>query len=274
MKILHRIAFHADEDAIKELDRLQVKYNTRPAAPKWIWFDIAESDPVWPRLEPLLMVWGAMPSWVHTDFTTLEKRQADLLEMMSAWNWDYPKPEKDFGYMKVTYDASNYCRKCGTGAKQIAPFRFRGEPRWGRKHILQVNWVFDEYFVLPEVWEHLFKKHGVECLPVLKHQTGHPLESVVQLKIDTYATAPLKIGDAPYETCPVCHRVKYLPWCRGFFPPFATRQTADIFKTQEYFGSGGAADHGVIVSARLFREITDRRLKGVDFAPLQKVEDA
>lgn len=270
MRILHRIAFHADEDAIEELDRLHVKYNTRPAAPKWIWFDIAESDPAWPRLEPLLIVWGHQHAWIHTEFTAREKREADLLEMMSTWNWDYPKPEKDGRYMAVTYDVSGYCRKCGMGAKQIAPFRFRGEPRWGRRHILQVNWVFDEYFVLPEVWEDLFKKYGVQFLPVLKHQTGQPLETVVQLKIDTYATAPLKLDDAPYETCPFCHRVKYLPWCRGFSPPFTARQSADIFKTNEYFGSGGAADHAVIVSARLFREITDCNLKGVAFTPLAK----
>ena len=199
----------------------------------------------------------------------MRMRQADFLEMGTTWNWDYPKPEKDFGYIGVTYDVTDYCSKCGVGAKQIAPFRFRGEPKWGRRHILQVNWVFDEYFVLPEVWERLFKKYGVECMPVVKHKTGQPLESVVQLKIDTRATAPLRIGDTPHETCLFCHRVKYHS-LRGFFPPFVVRQTADILKTREYFGSGGQAFQRVIVSARLFREIADHKLKGVTFAPLAK----
>jgi hypothetical protein len=112
----------------------------------------------------------------------------------------------------------------------------------------------------------------VERMPVLKNQTGQPLESVVQLKIDTYATAPLRMGATPYESCPFCRRVKY-HGLRGFFPPFAAQQNADIFKTQEYFGSGGQAFHETIVSARLFREITDCRLKGVDFAPLAKEEE-
>lgn len=272
MKIVQRVGLYADEDVIEELDRLGIKYKLGCGG-RVISFRIAESDPVWPRLEPLLMVWGRSSGIPYTEFTAREKRETDLLNMGSTWNWDYPKPEKDFGYMGVTYDVSNYCRKCGMGAKQIAPFRFRGEPRWGRKHILQVNWVFDEYFVLPEVWERLFKKYGVECMPVLKNQTGQPLESVVQLKVDTYATAPLKIGDAPYETCPFCHRVKYLPWCRGFFPAFNTKQSADIFKTRECFGSAVKAFHEVIVSARLFQEITDHKLKGVIFAPLAKEEN-
>jgi hypothetical protein len=50
-------------------------------------------------------------------------------------------------------------------------------------------------------------------------------------------------------------------------------QNADIFKTQEYFGSGASADHAVIVSSRLFREITSNKFKGVQFAPLGERED-
>ena len=89
--------------------------------------------PVWPRLEPLLIVWGRSSGIPYTEFTAREKRQADFLEMGTTWNWDYPKPEKDFGYIGVTYDVTDYCSKCGVGAKQIAPFGAGRNSPFGRK---------------------------------------------------------------------------------------------------------------------------------------------
>jgi len=71
------------------------------------------------------------------------------------------------------------------GLVQKAPFRMRGEPKWGTKHILQMNWVFDEFFVRIEVWDKVFRKFGIEKLPVVQHKTDKPLESVVQLKVLT-----------------------------------------------------------------------------------------
>ena len=43
------------------------------------------------------------------------------------------------------------------GAKQVSPFRMKESPNWGRRSILQMNWLFDEYFVKPEVWNAVFQ---------------------------------------------------------------------------------------------------------------------
>ena len=59
----------------------------------------------------------------------------------------------------------------------------KGEPRWGRRSVLQLNWVFDEYSATPEVWNAVFRPIGVESMPVLGRR-GKVLTTVVQMVID------------------------------------------------------------------------------------------
>jgi hypothetical protein len=266
MRIIHRISFNRDRDVGVRFDDLGVKLKVGDILAV---FEAAEADPQWPAIQIILDEFKCL-DLVRTEFSEDELETSDLLKMNPGWMSGYPMPDMEFGYRQMTYDLTDHCHDCGIGFVQKAPFRMRGEPKWGKYHVLMLNWVFDEFFVRPEVWEQVFRKYGVPCMPVLKHRTGQPLETVVQLKIDIFATAPLKLGDAPYETCPTCHRTKFLPHRRGFFPAFTARQTADMFKTREYFGSGASAHHEIIVSSRLFREITDNKLKGVQFAALEK----
>jgi hypothetical protein len=61
----------------------------------------------------------------------------------------YPQPED--GWAEAAYAPGGYCARCGMGGVQANPFRFRSEPRAGRNQFRQLHWVFDEFFVRPEV---------------------------------------------------------------------------------------------------------------------------
>src|SRR6266705_4101017 len=139
MLVIHRITLHATRDDQKELARLGVSTGTG-----LVTFELDESRPRWTELAAFLKQRGAA-DFVRTEASTEELAAADWERMWPAWHWSYPMPNRDYGYLEVTYDLSDYCSSCGLGALQKAPFRLRGEPKWGKAGILQLNWVFDEY---------------------------------------------------------------------------------------------------------------------------------
>jgi hypothetical protein len=262
MKIVHRISMTVDADVQRYLHRFGVEIKQGSVT-----FELDESSVPWPEFAPILSERCAV-DMASTKFTAAELREAAHLEMVPTWHHGYPQPEDDFEYLEVSYDLASYCAMCGMGAHQVAPLHMKREPRWGKKHILQLNWVYDEYFVLPDIWQSVFKPFGVGCMPVVQHRTGKKLETVVQLDVATTASSPLQLlDDQPSERCDHCNRRKYLPICRGAFPEFAELPDAHILKTREYFGSGASADKGVIVSADLFGKINDLKVRGVGFIP-------
>lgn len=262
MKILHRITITADPIVQNQLRRLGIEVGQG-----FVTFEIAESSTSWPDLEPMLSEWQAVDV-VTTAFTTSELKKAASLRMAPSWHQGYPQPEDDLDYLTATYDLTDYCAECGTGKHQIAPFRMKGEPKWGKRSILQLNWVFDEFFVLPELWESAFKPFDVGCRPVVDHRSGQQLQSVVQLDIRATAASVLQaVEDLPSEVCTNCDRRKYLPVCKGFFPLLENGPTEPILKTQEYFGSGGSAWKAIIVSSALFQIVKGHKVKGVEFIP-------
>ena len=109
-------------------------------------------------------------------------------------------------------------------------------PNWGRRSILQMNWLFDEYFVKPEVWNAIFQPLGINCRRVLLHGTGQELESVLQLHIPKLVPLQMDSNAFEYERCMFCDRKKY-KHVTGFFPG---PQTTDFpfFKSVQYFGTG------------------------------------
>ncbi len=269
MKIVHRISFRKSGNPGTEyrLEALGIKLKPVYDDGK-LEFEIAENHPNWPEVWTIVRSCEGAWDVPRTEFSKTDFEAADLFVIAPARISGYPLPDMDSGYRRMTYDLTGYCADCGMGLVQKAPFRIRGEPRWGKSPILCLNWVFDEFLVHPELWKTVFRKYGVECMPVLKHRTGEPLQTVVQLAINAFATSRLVLEHTQSDTCTTCHRTKYPQHRRGFFPPFAGVQSADVFKTQEYFGSGGAADHAIIASKRFYREIRDRRIKGICFGPL------
>lgn len=53
-------------------------------------------------------------------------------------------PDYKAGYLMTTYGGTG-CGVCGVGQLQKAPFSMRAEPKWGRRHMMQLNWVADDW---------------------------------------------------------------------------------------------------------------------------------
>jgi hypothetical protein len=232
-------------------------------------FEVEESDPLWNRLQELLRERKDY-GFVITKFTKEELERAELLTLEPSWHWSYPQPEKDFAYVNITYDTADYCPKCGMGKKQKAPFRVLRQPGWSNKrNILQLNWVFDEYFVTKKAYNELFEPLGIGKWEVIKHRDRSVLDDMVQLRVDTIARAPLNLDVVPSEVCDQCKRRKFEPVMRGPFPSFnGYPGEAIIMKSQEYFGSGGDGGQEIIISRELYSKMVEYGIKGVDYRPV------
>lgn len=271
MDIIHRVTMGEEELAqlAERMDDIVLRPVDYGAPWDLVPFEFKESDPEWPRLRPVLEEIGAVDI-VWTEFTEAELLAADYLTVNAKRPSGYPQPEVTHqGWLERTYDLSAYDEQTGVGARQIRPFRFKREPRWGTKDVHELNWVMDELFVRPEVWQDVFEPFGVGCRPVVRHSSGEELETVVQLDIRETATAPLRHGGLTVDAVTASGIPKYEFWLRGYFPPFAAPQNADLFKTQDWFGSGGQAYRPIIASAELFRAIRERGLRGFRFRPLE-----
>lgn len=260
MRIQHRVSFGLINGIRLRLEELGIAYIEAAMA-----FDIEESDERWPAVKAMLSEFNGIDICT-TLFDEEECRSAEWLTVSPEWHYGYPMPDHDFGYLQQVYDSSGSCGPCGINGLQVAPFWMRGEPRWGRRHILQLNWVFDEYFVRPEVWKEVFLPLGIQCLPVLHHKTGAELETVVQLKIEHVLDSVCDLGDHPFEVCADCGRKKWLPFVRGVFPePSQLPATVPAVKTQEWFGSGASARRKVLVSQAVYSSCLAHGLRGVSF---------
>lgn len=277
MKVNHRVSLVDTPQRRQTLTSLGITFDT-PDSPlvRILWFDIAEDDCLWFQVRDWIMKWNVEDGCdlnnlgiAHTEFTRSELQGASLLQMLGLQK-GYPQPANDFGYLKATYDLSEYCPICGIGKRQVAPFRMKGEPKWGKKHIFQLNWVYDEYFVLPSVWEEVFHPFGIGRLPVLDHRSSNELQTVVQLEIKDVAESELSLGGKyPSEICSSCRRTKYLPVSRGVFPAFPDDPSYPVCRTKEYFGSGASAWNAIVVKDALYRATQRHKLTGAMFVPLQ-----
>jgi hypothetical protein len=129
---------------------------------------------------------------------------------------------------------------------------------------MQLNWIFDEYFVARDVWTAVFEPLGIACWPVMLDRTGEEIESVVQLKISDHAD--LILDEANATVCPTCGRTKTRMDLRGFCPD-PVSIPAPIFKSTQFFGSDSNAFNRVLISSSLYKEIKKDRLRGVEFYP-------
>jgi hypothetical protein len=97
------------------------------------------------------------------------------------------------------------------------------------------------------VWHSVFAPRGITARQVLLHKTGKPLTTVVQLVIDTIASARVPMGEHALHWCQQCERPKYLPFVRGCFPSFRRE---------------------VVIDRDLYSTITAARLRGCHFLPV------
>jgi hypothetical protein len=268
MIVVHRISIRASEKQGNALEKLGVKLppgNTLPGggAPHIV-FDVEENHPNWHALERLFHEWD-VGDFVMTRFSADEISAASWLELVPDWHHGYPQPDEDFGFLRVTYDLGSFCTVCGMGLRQKAPFQMKREPKWGRRSIMQLNWVFGEYFVTPSIWSAVFAPRGVGRRPVTNRK-GVELTTVVQLVVEE--EVGVATDGLASEACAICGRVKYLPVTRGFFPALRTRPAGSMVKTREHFGSGASAHPCVLVSQELRRAMHEASMRGASFMPV------
>ncbi len=266
MQILHRIGFVAGDQDRKDMARLGTELHALGRVPAgFISFDVSESAGNWPAVQEWIERRGLGVHSVWTIFSKREINEARWLNLQPDWHHGYPQPEDHFAYRQTTYDAADYCHVCGVGGRQKAPFVMSGEPKWGTRSILQLNWVFDEYFVTPPVATTVFQPYGIGTRSV-QNRRGAELRTALQL--DAHERVSLQVGGLASETCPVCGRVKFVPICRGPLPNLASEPSGHMVRTSEAFGTGGEAHNEVIVSQTLGAAIRTARVKGVSFRPV------
>jgi hypothetical protein len=224
--------------------------------------EIGEHDPRWTDARRIAAKFQITES-VLTRFDQTELDAAKVLCIFAASQRGYPEPSEKRGYLAATYDLSEQCAMCGIGRRQIRPFRFKSAPVLKRS-IMQLNWIFDEYFVARDVWTAVFEPLGIACWPVVLNSTGEEIESVVQLKISDHAD--LILDEANATVCPTCGRTKTRIDLRGFCPE-SVSIPAPIFKSTQFFGSDSNSVNRVLISSSLYKEIKTSRLRGVEFYP-------
>jgi hypothetical protein len=256
MRVIHRITISLSPQVRKELAGMGVLVGASGLAS----FDLDESHESWSKMQRWIDLRKPLDV-VRTQFSKDEIAKAQWLELMPDWHQGFPQPKHDeFGYLEATYDLSGYCPRCGVGLRQKAPFQMEAEPKWGRNGILQLNWIFDEFFVTPAVWARVFEPHGVGSRPVVSTK-GTELKTVVQLA-PTNEVDVVTHGLA-FKTCGSCGVIKYLPTTRGPFPALAGQPLrVNMTKTRQYFGSGAAASKRVLISQNLARALADNNVRG------------
>jgi hypothetical protein len=307
MKINHRIALRADDPFWRgyeplglPIDRSELRWSMRGDGSDLIWVaNITEDHEAWPQVERMLATHGSSPELINLIFTRDETDSAEWLEVGAVGHHGYPQPEDDFGYLEATYDTGAYCRHCGIGAVQKAPFRLRAEPQASHSQFIQLNWVFDEFFVRKAAQEGIAAAGltGMEFIAPVLHKSGRPSGQVAQMRIAAVLDpALLEFGGLEPVLCtesnepwspnqpggfgswsrghPYCARVKYGGMPKG---PFRFRRDAfdgapDVVKSHEWFGGGGAAWRTILVSQRFRRLVLGARWRGISFEPIELVD--
>lgn len=267
MKIIYHVTFNTDGPATKffEAEGFKIKPGIINA------FDLTEDHPKWESVKEAVKRYGKNEVRVKefgAKFTNKEMESAQFYVLVSEWNFEYPQPEDGFGYEETTYKPGVGCRKCGVGLEQQRPFSIKKAPSWGKRNILQLNWVFGEYFVSKELKEKLEGKiPGTRFLEVLKYPNGTVLDDIFQLVLEK--RVPLVLPEnAAFQICDVCKGRKYMPGVLGGgFQPAPSENDFAIAQSQEFFGDGGNAFRITLVNKDTRQVLVEAGIKGVDFIP-------
>ena len=249
----------------KRVQRELAGFSVAVAAQGLVTFEVDETHEFWEEIR----AWAARrdaTDIVTTKFSKKEVREAAWLELVPEWHHGYPQPDSgSFGYRAVTYELRAHCEQCGAGLSQRAPFQMKGEPKWGRHNIMQLNWVFDEFFVQPDLWARALERFGIGTREVTD-RLGAPLSTVVQLEVKE--TVSVRMEGFPSEECPSCGSSRFLPVTRGFFPPLAEVPSGPVVRTAEYFGSGSASHRRVLVSQAVASSLVEEKMRGASLRPV------
>lgn len=266
MRVIHHFGIRYSSDAERQefLDLgIDLKPGARaPSGNVISSFEIGEDDPQWTRARRLAAKFRITES-VRTEFDRSEIESSEAICIFASSQRGYPEPSDKGRFMSETFDLSDFCSTCGIGLRQIRPFRVKSAPDLKRS-FMQLNWIFDEYFVARDTWAAVFEPIGIGYWPVLLDKTGEEVSSIVQLRVEH--VTDMKLSDANATVCPVCHRKKWELDLKGFCPE-PVDIPASLFKSSQYFGSGRTAFRRDLISSPLYKEMKKNSLRGIEFYP-------
>jgi len=266
MKIIYRFYTNFNQAQVDEMKLYGIDLETGHDR-----FDIEKGEQ-YEQLKLLIKKWGLDTNRaVGTLYDKKELDAADLLIYEGSWTNGYPQPEGEWiSAQDITYDLSGYCRECGAGLVQHAPFRLKKPPVWKNKHTFELEWIYDELFVKRETYASLFEPLGIGCREVLLHKNGSIIEDTVQLSLPI-ANAALDLSRQPFEDCPSCGVRKYLNQIEGLFPGFSGEagMKYPIQKSREYYGTGHASNKWLIITQELRQQMIRQGIRG-QYSPMRQ----
>lgn len=241
-------------------------------AKTWV-ADISENSSLWAEAKAYM---GDKPHFLNTFFTDEERLAAEWCILRGR---GVLKPTEPVGgYWSHDY-YEDRCSPCGTGWRQIAPFHVAKQPQLGRNAFASFGSAY-ELFAINEVFTALEIEgiKGLDSWPLLVGKNKHPADGVRQLLVKSVAE-PAIMNDLVehdhyrWSDCPSCGRRWHLFYSRGMLPlrRSALRSDVDFQMTEEWFGSGKAARHEILVSRRVVALILKNKWKGADLAPVQTI---
>jgi hypothetical protein len=271
-KYSHDYEYKEDHDCVISSFKYQIEF--------YVYEDNPDFDKIKKKLGKYLE-----PQVIGTEYEKEDIKNAEWF-IISTGEYQYPQPENDFGYLKATFNLDNYCKHCGIGKVQNAPYRLKTEPKQRNSQFWGLHWDFDAVFVRQETKDILERENiqGIRFTNPVLHKKDIPIQNFYQLHIDTRLDKGFNSYNTPKITCKLnneencntdrtqdyCDRIKYHhPLIGGYcFDANIFDSDYDIVETNEYFGSGASANRLQIVSKKL-KEIVERNeLKGVVFTPI------
>ena len=227
----------------------------------FLYEDIAFFDKIYSELKPFDILQN-----ISAEYDKIDMENAEWYEIYTG-EYQYPQPDDDFGYLKYTFNLTNYCDKCGIGKIQNNPFRLKHEPKQKNNQFWGLYWERDAIFVREETKNILQKENikGIHFLQPVLHKHNKPIEHFYQLIIETALDRGLDLSNVQENTCNYCNRIKYnFPKGDGcIYDKRNFSQNMDFYVTNEYFGSGGSALKINIISKKVYEIIKNNKLKGL-----------
>jgi len=208
----------------------------------------------------------------------------DRFAVIPRGHHGYPQPED--GYRSLVWRP--ICPNCGWHGEQVSPFEVRRGFGAAHSAFIQLNWVFDAWFVKAEVADALMTSGltGFRPETVLDSKSRMPVESHRQLHIDVAmpcmdvsrlqavtcrpnneeSTLPMPAGSRKPDQGDWCGRVKHHPPTTvGLYRDL--RNEPDLLFADEWVGSGFNAFRVILASRRFVDFVRKQGWRGLAFRP-------
>jgi hypothetical protein len=194
----------------------------------------------------------------YTTFSTKEISSSKFNRISSTWINGYPQPEEK--YIEECYDLSKHCNKCNLGAKQIAPFWIKSEPKWGKKTSFNLNWIgSDILFVNTQLYLEVFEPLGIKGVAPKVGRNKLDSNKCVQLIIPN-STSPMSSLEHRKNICSKCNQIIHDPINEGFLPSFKDKISGtSLVKTIETFGGEDNSYQLIIADSLLVSKLRDTK---------------